>query len=215
MEATHSRLIYYIRGDKEFQGEPERVYGANWAKTGSKWASNAHIREGRDPLDLEKNDWKVNSNSKEEAGNYTSHLKALKNNSDDWFEIKVVERKLILCFVVKALFVAILTIVALVLSLCHSSHQCYTPRTPSPLSQDHLGIEGSVFKAKPEYSTPRSVKIRWVNVLEVGAPNGFNMITESNNINETNFKISVNKIHMTFLKLFQFLRVCPLDEYDS
>ena len=203
MEATHSRLIYYIRGDKEFQGESERVYGANWAKTGSKWASNPHIREGRDPLDLEKNDWKVNSNSKEEAGN---HLKALKNNSDDWFEIKVVERKLILCFVVKAIFVAILTIVASVLSLCHSSHQCYPPSqvsSPSPLSQDHLGIEGSVFKAKPEYSTPRSVKISWINVL-AGGPDGFNMITESNNINETNFKISVNKIHMTFLKLFQF-----------
>ena len=201
MEATHSRLIYYIRGDKEFQGEPERVYGANWA-------SNAHIREGRDPLDLEKNDWKVNSNSKEEAGNYTSHLKALKNNSDDWFEIKVVERKLILCFVVKAIFVAILTIVALVLSLCHSSHQCYPPSqvsSTSPLSQDHLGIEGSVFKAKPEYSTPRSVKIHWVNAVEGGAPNGFNMITESNDINETNFKISVNKIHMTFFKLFKFL----------
>ena len=197
MEATHSRLIYYIRGDKEFQGEPERVYGASWAKTGSKWASNPHIREGRDPLDLEKNDWKVNSNSKEEAGNYTSHLKALKNNSDDWFEIKVVERKLILCFVVKAIFVAILTIVALVLSLCHSSHQCYTPSqvsSSSPLSQDHLGIEGSVFKAKPEYSTPRSVKISWINALEDPRhwfTNGFNMTTESNDINENNFKISV------------------------
>ena len=51
MEATHSRLIYYIRGDKEFQGEPERVYGANWAKTGSKWAYNPHIREGRGQID--------------------------------------------------------------------------------------------------------------------------------------------------------------------
>ena len=62
MEATHSRLIYYIRGDKEFQGEPERVYGANWAKTGSKWAYNpifvkaevrlirkAHIPSGMTP----------------------------------------------------------------------------------------------------------------------------------------------------------------------
>ena len=206
MEATHSRLIYYIRGDKEFQGESERVYGVNWTETGSKLASNPHIREGRDPLDLEKNDWKVNSNSKEEAGNYTSHLKALKNNSDDWFEIKVVERKLVLCFVIKVIFVAILTIVALVLSLCHSSHQCYPPSqvsSSSPLS--HLGIEGSVFKAKPEYSTPRSVKIHWVNVVEGGAPNGFNMITESNDINETNFKISVNKIHMTFFKIFQIL----------
>ena len=47
----HSRLVYYIRGDKEFQGEPERVYGANWAKTGSKWASNPHIREGRGQID--------------------------------------------------------------------------------------------------------------------------------------------------------------------
>ena len=165
------------------------------------------------PLDLEKIDWKVklywkvNSNSKEEAVNYTSHLKALKNNSDDWFKIKNVERKLILCFVVKAIFVAILTIVALVLSLCHSSHQCYPPSqvsSPSPLSQDPLGIEGSVFKAKPEYSTPRSVKISWINVLAGGPIDEFNMITESNNINETNFKISVNKIHMTFLKLFQF-----------
>ena len=44
-------MVYYIRGDKEFQGEPERVYGANWAKTGSKWASNPHIREGRGQID--------------------------------------------------------------------------------------------------------------------------------------------------------------------
>ena len=138
-------------------------------------------------IDPEKNVGKVNSNSNEEAGNYISPLKALKIDSDDCFEIKTVKRKLILSFVVKALFVAILTIVALVLSLCHSSHQCYTPRTPSPLSQDHLGIEGSVFKAKPEYSTPRSVKISWINVLEdprYWFTNGFNMITESNNINE-------------------------------
>jgi len=145
-------------------------------------------------IDPEKNVGKVNSNSNEEAGNYISPLKALKIDSDDCFEIKTVKQKLILSFVLKALFVAILTIVALVLSLCHSSHQCYTPSqvsSPSPLSQDHLSIEGSVFKAKPEYSTPRSVKIRWVNVLEVGAPNGFNMITESNDINETNFKISM------------------------
>ena len=157
-------------------------------------------------IDPEKNVGKVNSNSNEEAGNYISPLKALKIDSDDCFEIKTVKRKLILSFVLKALFVAILTIVALVLSLCHSSHQCYPPSqvsSSSPLS--HLGIEGSVFKAKPEYSTPRSVKIHWVNVVEGGAPNGFNMITESNDINETNFKISVNKIHMTFFKLFQFL----------
>ena len=44
-------MVYYIRGDKEFQGEPERVYGANWAKTGSKWAYNHHIREGRGQID--------------------------------------------------------------------------------------------------------------------------------------------------------------------
>jgi len=145
-------------------------------------------------IDPEKNVGKVNSNSNEEAGNYISPLKALKIDSDDCFEIKTVKQKLILSFVLKALFVAILTIVALVLSLCHSSHQCYTPSqvsSPSPLSQDHLSIEGSVFKAKPEYSTPRSVKISWINVL-AGGPDGFNMITESNNINETNFKISMN-----------------------
>merc|ERR1712241_779256 len=145
-------------------------------------------------IDPEKNVGKVKSYSKEEAGNYISPLKALKIDSDDCFEIKTVKRKLILSFVVKALFIAILTIVALVLSLCPSSHQCYPPcqvSSPSPLSQDHLGIEGSVFKAKPEYSTPRSVKISWINVL-AGGPDGFNMITESNNINETNFKISMN-----------------------
>jgi len=160
------------------------------------------------PLYPEKNLEKVKSNSKEEAGSYISPLKALKIDSDDCFETKTVKRKLILSFVVKALFVAILTIVALVLSLCHSSYQSYPPSqvsSLSPLSQDHLGIEGSVFKAKPEYSTPRSVKIHWVNVLERGARNGFNMITKSNDINETNFKISVNKIHMTFFKIFQFL----------
>merc|ERR1712062_821958 len=146
------------------------------------------------PLYPEKNLEKVKSNSKEEAGSYISPLKALKIDSDDCFETKTVKRKLILSFVVKALFVAILTIVALVLSLCHSSYQCYTPSqvsSTSPLSQDHLGIEGSVFKAKPEYSTPRSVKISWINVL-AGGPDGFNMITESNDINETNFKISMN-----------------------
>ena len=171
-------------------------------------------------IDPEKNVGKVNSNSNEEAGNYISPLKALKIDSDDCFEIKTVKRKLILSFVVKALFVAILTIVALVLSLCHSSHQCYPPSqvsSPSPLSQDHLGIEGSVFKAKPEYSTPRSVKIHWVNVVEGGAPNGFNMITESNDINETNFKISVNKLHMsmTFFLAISISHVCLLDENDS
>ena len=48
---VHSRLVYYIRGDKEFQGEPERVYGANWAKTGSKWAYNPNIHEGRGQID--------------------------------------------------------------------------------------------------------------------------------------------------------------------
>ena len=50
-QEPHSRLVNYIRGDKEFQGEPERVCGANWAKTGSKWASNPHIREGRGQID--------------------------------------------------------------------------------------------------------------------------------------------------------------------
>ena len=171
-------------------------------------------------IDPEKNVGKVNSNSNEEAGNYISPLKALKIDSDDCFEIKTVKRKLILSFVVKALFVAILTIVALVLSLCHSSHQFYPPSqvsSTSLLSQDHLGIEGSVFKAKPEYSTPRSVKIHWVNVVEGGAPNGFNMITESNDINETNFKISVNKLHMsmTFFLAISISHVCLLDENDS
>ena len=72
------------------------------------------------PLDPEKNVWTVNS--KEEAANYISPLKALKINfrfnqffgifpgsiSDDWFEIKIVKRRLILSFVVKAIFVAII-----------------------------------------------------------------------------------------------------------
>merc|ERR1711988_853163 len=92
-------------------------------------------------IDPEKNVGKVNSNSNEEAGNYISPLKALKIDSDDCFETKTVKRKLILSFVLKALFVAILTIVALVLSLCYSSHQCYTPSqvsSSSPLSQNHL-----------------------------------------------------------------------------
>ena len=80
------------------------------------------------PFDPEKNVWKVDGKDNPEAGNYTSPLKALKINfrfnqffgifpgsiSDDWFEIKIVKRKLILSFLVKAIFVAtILTMVYL------------------------------------------------------------------------------------------------------
>ena len=104
------------------------------------------------------------------------------------------------------------------LSLCHESHQCFPKAskisqggfpiyfpfspTPSPSSQDFWGFEGSIFKAKSEYLTPRGVKIYWMNMLEavffqslVRDGTGFKMITESNDITETNFEISVSKTH--------------------
>ena len=94
---------------------------------------------------------------------------------------------------------AAFALVALVLSLCHQSHQCCPPspvRSPSSSSHDYWGFEGSIFKAKPKYSTPRGVKIQWMNFMEAdkvrdGSGTAFKMITESNDINETNFKISV------------------------
>ena len=102
--------------------------------------------------------------------------------------------------------VRIFALVAFVFSLWTRAKESFFGLVGIDGLDGNFGFEGSVFKAKPEYSTPRSVKIHWVNAVEGGAPNGFNMITESNDINETNFKISVNKyIHMTFFKLFQFL----------
>ena len=106
-------------------------------------------------------------------------------------------------------------LIALVfLSLCHESHQCFPEAsktsqggfpiyfpfspTPSPSSQDFWGFEGSIFKAKSEYLTPRGVKIHWMNFLEgddVRDGTAFKRITESNDITETNFEISVSKTH--------------------
>ena len=96
---------------------------------------------------------------------------------------------------------AAFALVALVLSLCHQSHQCWPPSqesSRSPSSTDYWGFEGSIFKVKPEYSTPRGVKIHWINFMEGDDVRrdgtAFKMITESNDINENNFKISVSKI---------------------
>merc|ERR1712062_876101 len=93
---------------------------------------------------------------------------------------------------------AAFALVALVLSLCHQSHQCWPPSqesSRSPSSTDYWGFEGSIFKVKPKYSTPRGVKIHWINFMEGDDVRrdgtAFNMITESNDINETNFKISM------------------------
>merc|ERR1711860_389061 len=100
---------------------------------------------------------------------------------------------------------ATFSLIALVfLSLCHQSHQCKsTPDaseinqggSPSPSSQDFWSFEGSIFKAKPEYLTPRGVKIHWMNFLEgddVRDGTAFKMTTKSNDIHESNFKISMN-----------------------
>ena len=115
-------------------------------------------------------------------------------------------------------------LIALVfLSLCHKSDQCFPEAsktsqggfpiyfsfspTPSPSSQDFWGFEGSIFKAKPEYLTPRSVEIHWINFMEgddVRDGTAFKMTTESNDIYETNFKISVSKRHYSLL-FFNFL----------
>jgi len=99
---------------------------------------------------------------------------------------------------------ATFSLIALVfLSLCHQSHQCKsTPDaseinqggSPSPSSQDFWSFEGSIFKAKPEYFTPRGVKIHWMNFMEgddVRDGTAFKRITKSNDISETNFEISM------------------------
>merc|ERR1719445_905663 len=77
---------------------------------------------------------------------------------------------------------AAFTLVALVLSFSHQSHQCPPSqvRSPSSSSHDYWGFEGSIFKAKPNYSTPRGVKIQWMNFMEgddVRDGTAFKMIT--------------------------------------
>ena len=57
------------------------------------------------------------------------------------------------------------------------------------------GFGGTVFKAHSNYSTPRGVRIQWMNFLEgddVRDGTAFNMTMESNKIDETNFMISVS-----------------------
>ena len=97
---------------------------------------------------------------------------------------------------------ATFALVALALSLCHQSHQSSlgAPGQVNSLSsspQDYWSFEGSVFKAKSEYSTPRSIKIIWMNLMEDvlfrdDTAFEFKLIMESNDINENKFKISVN-----------------------
>ena len=97
-------------------------------------------------------------------------------------------------------------IASVFLSLCYESHQCFPEAsrtsqggfpiylTSSPTATFQY-FEGAIFKAKSEYLTPRSVKIHWMNFMEgddVRDGTAFKMITESNDINETNFKISVS-----------------------
>ena len=92
--------------------------------------------------------------------------------------------------------VRIFALVAFVFSLWTRAKESFFGLVGIDGLDGNFGFEGSVFKAKPEYSTPRGVKIQWINMME-GVPQdgtGFRMITESNDINETNFKISVNKI---------------------
>ena len=103
---------------------------------------------------------------------------------------------------------ATFALIALVfLSLCYESHQCFpeASRTSqggfpiyltSSRTASFQDFEGAIFKAKSEYLTPKSVKIHWMNFMEgddVRDGTAFKMITESNDINETNFKISVSK----------------------
>ena len=63
-----------------------------------------------------------------------------------------------------------------------------------------------MLKTKPEYATPRGVKIQWMNFLEgddVRDGTAFNMTMQSNNINDRTFKVSVSLyfISITFSPL--------------
>ena len=67
--------------------------------------------------------------------------------------------------------------------------------TYRPTDNTFKDFGGTVFKAHSNYSTPRSVRIQWMNFLEgddVRDGTAFNMTMESNKIDETNFMISVS-----------------------
>ena len=52
---------------------------------------------------------------------------------------------------------------------------------------------GTVFQANSKYSTPKGVKIQWMNFLLLFGVS-FDMNMESNDISETNFKIKVSNL---------------------
>ena len=67
--------------------------------------------------------------------------------------------------------------------------------TYRPTNNTFKEFGGTVFKAQSNYSTPRGVRIQWMNFLEgddVRIGTAFNMTMESNEIDETNFMISVS-----------------------
>ena len=58
-------------------------------------------------------------------------------------------------------------------------------------SQQAQEFGGTVFQANSKYSTPKGVKIQWMNFLLLFGVS-FDMTMESSDISETNFKITVS-----------------------
>ena len=67
----------------------------------------------------------------------------------------------------------------------------------------HQEFKGTVIKTNPENSIPRKIAILWMTVMSIIEGSSFELITESNQINDTNFKISVRKSTFYFLWFLQ------------
>ena len=69
-------------------------------------------------------------------------------------------------------------------------------------SQQAQEFGGTVFQANSKYSTPKGVKIQWMNFLLLFGVS-FDMNMESNDISETNFKIKVGNL--------EYLDICIIN----
>ena len=89
--------------------------------------------------------------------------------------------------------------------------------TYRPTDNTFKDFGGTVFKAQSNYSTPRGVRIQWMNFLEgddVRDGTAFNMTMESNKIDETNFMISVSANCIKKIIYLPHIHICHLDAYD-